>query len=50
MDAISIALYRRLETNLKNSLEKTREIRVLIVQIKAFCEMIHEIPSWGDSV
>lgn len=28
---------------MRNSLEKTREIRVLIVQIKAFCEMIHEI-------
>lgn len=28
---------------MKNSLEKNREIRVLISQIKAFCEMIHEI-------
>ena len=28
---------------MKNSLEKTREIRVLISQIKAFCETIHEI-------
>lgn len=43
MDVISTALYRRLETTLKNSLEKTREIRVLISQMKAFCEMIHEI-------
>lgn len=28
---------------MKNSLEKTRELRVLISQIKAFCKIIHEI-------
>ena len=28
---------------MKNSLDKTREIRVLLSQIKVFCEMIHEI-------
>ena len=31
------------EDSLKNSLKKTREIRVLISQIKAFCDLIHEI-------
>lgn len=30
---------------MKNSLDKTREIKVLISQIKAFCEIIHDVLS-----